>query len=102
MKEQTDMNYSTNNRLQKATFGAGCFWGVEEAFKQVQSVKSTAVGYTGGWTQDPTYKQVCTDRTGHAEAVEILFDPDEITYRSCSMNSGQFMILPLRIDKAQT
>ena len=81
MKEQIDTNYSMNNRLQKATFGAGCFWSVEEAFKQLQGVKSTAVGYTGGWTQDPTYKQVCTDRTGHAEAVEILFDPDEITYQ---------------------
>ena len=81
MKEQIDTNYSMNNRLQKATFGAGCFWGVEEAFKQLQGVKSTAVGYTGGWTLDPTYKQVCTDRTGHAEAVDILFDPDEITYQ---------------------
>lgn len=60
MKEQIDTNYSMNNRLQKATFGAGCFWSVEEAFKQLQGVKSTAVGYTEGWTQDPTYKQVCT------------------------------------------
>jgi len=80
MKEQTDKNYSMNNRLQKATFGAGCFWGVEEAFKQLQGVKSTAVGYTGGWTQDPTYKQVCIDRTGHAEAVLVAFDPNRVSY----------------------
>lgn len=81
MNEQIDKIYPTNNRLQKATFGAGCFWGVEEAFRQLQGVKSTEVGYTGGWTQDPTYKQVCTDRTGHAEAVDVLFDPNEITYQ---------------------
>jgi len=65
---------------EKATFGAGCFWGVEAAFRQVKGVKATAVGYAGGTTKNPTYKEVCTDATGHAEVVQVEYDPAEVTY----------------------
>jgi peptide-methionine (S)-S-oxide reductase len=63
-----------------ATFGAGCFWGVEEAFARTPGVTGTAVGYTGGHLQNPSYEAVCTDRTGHAEVVQVEFDPNRIDF----------------------
>ncbi len=66
--------------MEKAMFGAGCFWGVEEAFRTMDGVKDTKVGYSGGSTENPSYEQVCTDRTGHAEVIEIEFDPAIVTY----------------------
>jgi peptide-methionine (S)-S-oxide reductase len=63
-----------------ATFAAGCFWGVEAAFRGIRGVVSTAVGYMGGTTERPTYGQVCTDKTGHAEIVQIDYDPEQVPY----------------------
>jgi peptide-methionine (S)-S-oxide reductase len=66
--------------MEKATFGAGCFWGVEAAFRQVPGVVATAVGYAGGQLESPTYKDVCSDRTGHAEVVQVEYDPVRVSY----------------------
>lgn len=66
--------------MEKATFGAGCFWGVQTTFDQVPGVIETVVGYEGGKMENPSYQDVCTDRTGHAEALEITFDPTKVSY----------------------
>lgn len=66
--------------MAKATFGAGCFWGVEDAFRQLPGVTDAAAGYMGGTLENPTYHEVCTDRTGHAEVVQVEFDPSRVSY----------------------
>jgi peptide-methionine (S)-S-oxide reductase len=64
----------------KATFGAGCFWGVEASFRQIEGVTRTRVGYTGGTLENPTYEDVCSHTTGHAEVVEVTYDPERVSY----------------------
>ncbi len=68
--------------IEKATFGAGCFWGVEAVFRQTAGVKDVAVGYAGGRTQNPTYEDVCRDETGHAEVVEVDYDPADVSFEA--------------------
>ena len=67
--------------MEKATFGAGCFWGIEAAFRRIDGVLDAAVGYAGGITRNPTYENVCGGNSGHAEVVEVDFDPDQVSYR---------------------
>ena len=78
--DSNDSNQEKRPVSETATFAAGCFWGVEHKFGQLKGVLSTTVGYTGGEAKNPTYKQVCSDQTGHAEAIHIIYDPVEITY----------------------
>jgi len=73
--------YRKKREMEKTTFGGGCFWGIEYAFRQVSGVKEAPVGYAGGTTENPTYEQVCSGQTGHAEVVQVEFNPDEVTYK---------------------
>jgi peptide-methionine (S)-S-oxide reductase len=73
-------NHKTMDKTNIATFGAGCFWGVEAAYRQLPGVLSTRVGYLGGTMENPTYRDVCSGRTGHAEVVEVTYDPARLTY----------------------
>lgn len=77
-----NMVSAKNNKFEKATFGAGCFWGVEDAFMQIEGVMKTTAGYLGGTMKHPTYKDICYNNTGHAEVVEIVFDPEIVSYES--------------------
>jgi peptide-methionine (S)-S-oxide reductase len=74
------MRHMTDTTLETATFGAGCFWGVEETFRQTPGVTGTEVGYSGGKTENPTYQDVCYNNTDHAEVVKVIYDPSKVSY----------------------
>ena len=74
------MRWIMSATVKRATFGAGCFWGVQAAFDRIKGVVCTQVGYMGGWTEDLTYEDVCTNRTGHAEVVDLRYDPEQVSY----------------------
>jgi peptide-methionine (S)-S-oxide reductase len=74
------MRWTMSETMKRATFGAGCFWGVQASFDRLKGVVCTQVGYMGGRTENPTYEQVCTNRTGHAEVVDLRYDPQQISY----------------------
>ena len=78
----TETTETTKTKLETATFGAGCFWGVEETFRGTPGVVATTVGYEGGTLDNPTYRDVCTDRTGHAEVVQVQYDPSKVAYET--------------------
>ena len=80
-QNQKAMNKENENRLETATFGAGCFWCVEAVFQQLKGVKSVTSGYSGGHVKNPAYREVTSGNTGHAEAVQIKFDPEQISFR---------------------
>ncbi|MBI2609973.1 peptide-methionine (S)-S-oxide reductase MsrA [Candidatus Giovannonibacteria bacterium] len=80
------MEEIVTKKLKKATFAAGCFWQVEEVFRHLNGVKETRVGYTGGTFANPTYEDVCSGKTGHAEAVEVTFDPEVISFEELLEN----------------
>jgi len=79
----TGINQRGGTSMKKATFGAGCFWGIESAFRQVPGVTDAAVGYLGGTLENPTYQDVCSGSTGHAEVVEVDYDPSKVSERDC-------------------